>query len=136
LNAQGDDSPEGEFTDGILDQLAKFQQAQIARNTRRGKLQKARQGKILRNSQAHYGFKHDETGEAYVVDEEKMAVVRRIFRMVAEGRSLNSIKRTLELEGMPAPGGGRYWGGSCLWTRPSTTAPRSWNGGSGNLSST
>jgi site-specific DNA recombinase len=118
LNAQGDDSPEGEFTDGILDQLAKFQQAQIARNTRRGKLQKARQGKILRNSQAHYGFKHDETGEAYVVDEEKMAVVRRIFRMVAEGRSLNSIKRTLELEGVPAPGGGRYWGGSCLRTRP------------------
>jgi len=116
LNAQGDDSPEGELTNGILDQLAKFQRAQLARNARRGKLQKARQGKILRNSQAHYSFKHDETGEAYVVDEENIAVVRRIFRWVAEGRSLHSVKRALELESVPASSGGRYWGASFLRT--------------------
>jgi len=38
LNDRGDDSPEGELTDGILDQLAKFQRAQIARNRRGGAL--------------------------------------------------------------------------------------------------
>src|SRR5215204_4280730 len=47
LNDRGDDSPEGELTDSILDQLAKFERAKIAERTRRGKLQKAREGKIV-----------------------------------------------------------------------------------------
>src|SRR5215204_2701885 len=46
LNDRGDDSPEGELTDGILDQLAKFERAKITERTRRGKLQKARSGKV------------------------------------------------------------------------------------------
>src|ERR687889_805739 len=47
LNDRGDDSPEGELTDGILDQLAKFERAKTAERSRRGKLQKARQGKVV-----------------------------------------------------------------------------------------
>src|SRR5215218_5186537 len=47
LNDRGDESPEGELTDGILDQLAKYERAKIAERTRRGKLQKARQGKVM-----------------------------------------------------------------------------------------
>src|SRR5215213_6935446 len=34
LNDRGDDSPEGELTDGILDQLAKYEKAKIAERTR------------------------------------------------------------------------------------------------------
>jgi len=56
LNAQGDDSPEGELTEGILDQLAKFQRAQITRNSRRGKLQKAREGEVIVGRLPNYGF--------------------------------------------------------------------------------
>ncbi len=44
LNDRGDDSPEGELTDGILDQLAKFERAKTAERTRRGKLRRAREG--------------------------------------------------------------------------------------------
>src|ERR687885_1750197 len=47
LNDRGDDSPEGELTDGILDQLAKFERAKTAERTRRGRLQRARQGNII-----------------------------------------------------------------------------------------
>ena len=47
LNDRGEDRPEGEFTDGILDQLAKYEQAKTAERTRRGKLRRAREGKIL-----------------------------------------------------------------------------------------
>src|SRR5215204_1870657 len=36
LNDRGDESPEGELTDGILDQLAKYERAKIAKRTRRG----------------------------------------------------------------------------------------------------
>ena len=115
LNDRGDDSPEGELTDGILDQLAKYERAKTAERTRRGKLQKARKGKLIRNSRAHYGFEHDDTGEGYVVKEEEMHMVRRIFRAVADGHSLYSVKRSLELDGIPPPGSGvtprgQYWG--------------------------
>src|SRR3954465_3592203 len=37
LNDRGDDSPEGELTDGILDQLAKYERAKVAERTRRGR---------------------------------------------------------------------------------------------------
>jgi site-specific DNA recombinase len=103
LNDRGDGSPEGELTEGILDQLAKYERTKTAERARRGKLRKAREGKRLRTSRPDYGFKYDETGEAYVVDEEEMLVVRRIFRWVSEGETMHHIKRTLELEGVPPP---------------------------------
>jgi len=114
LNDRGDESPEGELTDGILDQLAKYERAKITERTRRGKFRKAREGKLLRNSRAHYGFKYDDAGDHYVVDEQEMAVVRRIFRALADGSSLYGVKRSLELDGVPPPGNGakakgRFW---------------------------
>src|SRR5215217_3605620 len=47
LNDRGDESPEGQLTDGILDQLAKYEKAKIAERTRRGKLRKAREGRVI-----------------------------------------------------------------------------------------
>src|ERR671938_565712 len=47
LNDRGDDSPEGELMDGVFDQLAKFERSKTAERTRRGKLRKAREGKIV-----------------------------------------------------------------------------------------
>ena len=41
LNDRVDDSPEGELTYRILDQLAKFERAKTGESTRRSKLQKA-----------------------------------------------------------------------------------------------
>src|SRR5215213_8700245 len=60
LNDRGDESPEGELTDGILDQLAKYERAKIAERTRRGKLEKVRQGKIIATMKPPYGFKYNE----------------------------------------------------------------------------
>jgi DNA invertase Pin-like site-specific DNA recombinase len=42
LNDGGDDSPEGQLTDSILDQIARFERLKIAEGSRRGKLRKAR----------------------------------------------------------------------------------------------
>src|ERR671912_1354424 len=84
LNDRGDESPEGELTDGILDQLAKFERAKTAERTRRGKLQKAREGKVVAGHPVNYGFRMNTVRDAYEVDESKMAVVRRIFRMIGE----------------------------------------------------
>jgi site-specific DNA recombinase len=109
LNDRGDESPEGELTDGILDQLAKFQRAQIVRNSRRGKLQKAREGKIVAGHTPNYGFKYNATRDGYEIDEETMLIVSRIFRMVGiEGVSTHAVTRTFEAEGMKSPQGGKY----------------------------
>src|SRR5215216_2748034 len=82
LNDRGDESPEGELTDGILDQLAKYERAKIAERSRRGKLRKVREGKVIATHAPRYGFKASATRDAYEINEEKMQVVRRIFRMV------------------------------------------------------
>ena len=115
LNDHGGDGPESELTDGILDQLAKYERAKIAERTRRGKLRRAREGKVVATRTPNYGFEYNEARDNYVVNEEKMRVVRRIFRMVgAEGHSLNSVKNVLDREGVPTPKGSRYWGNTFI----------------------
>jgi site-specific DNA recombinase len=110
LNDRGDDSPEGELTDGILDQLAKFERAKTTERSRRGKLRKARQGKIVAGHRPHYGFEYNTAKDNYVVNEEEMCVIRRIFRKVGvEGSSLRAVRRTLQAEDVPTPGGARSW---------------------------
>jgi site-specific DNA recombinase len=110
LNQHGDESPEGELTDGIIDQIAKFERAKIAERTRRGRLRRAREGKIVPTHTPDYGFRYTSDREGYEVDPEQMAVVRRIFDMVgAEGKKLHAAKRVLEREGVRTPSGGPYW---------------------------
>ena len=110
LNDRGDDTPEGELTDGILDQLAKYERAKVVERSRRGKLRKAREGKVIATYRPTHGFRINAARDGYEVDEEKMAVVHRIFRMVgAEGAGIYSVHKILEREGVTAPGGGKYW---------------------------
>ncbi len=110
LNDRGDDSPEGQLTDNVLDVLAKFERAKTAERTRRGKLRKAREGKILAGRRVTYGFKLSEERDAYIVDEKRMQVIRRIFRMLGvEGSTIHGVKRTLEREGVQMPAGGECW---------------------------
>jgi site-specific DNA recombinase len=110
MNDRGDGSPEGELTDGILDQLGKYERAKIAERSRRGKLRKAREGKVMAGHRVKYGFRPNAARDGLLVDEEKMRVVRRIFRMVgAEGYTLNAVYTAFEREGIPTPGGGKRW---------------------------
>ncbi len=111
LNDRGDDSPEGELMDGVFDQFAKFERAKTAQRTRRGKL---REGKILATSCADYGFRYNASRDGYIVDEETMAVVRRIFRMVGlEGASITGVASALNREGIEPPG--KPWSKSGRW---------------------
>lgn len=110
LNDRGDDSPEGQLTDGILDQIAKFERAKIAERTRRGRLRRAREGKVVPSSRPNFGFRYNSTRDNYVVDEEEMRIVERIFYMVGvERKTLRGVKRTFEREGTLSPEGKRNW---------------------------
>jgi hypothetical protein len=57
-----------------------------------------------------YGFKLNATRDGLLVDEDKMQIVRRIFRMVgSDGHSMSAVYRTFERERIPTPGGGKRW---------------------------
>jgi len=121
LNDRGDDSPEGQLTDGILDQLAKYERAKIAERSRRGKIRKAREGKVIAGRMsrygdaARYGYRFNEARDHLVVDEDKMSVVRRIFRMVGvEGMPIYAVKRALDAEGVSTATGKGKWAASVI----------------------
>jgi site-specific DNA recombinase len=110
LNDRGDGSPEGDLSDGILDQLAKFERAKTAERSRRGKLRKAREGKMICGHTPGYGFRYNDARDGYEVEPHNMAVVRRIFSLIGgAGEALYGTARTLEREGIPSPSGNRVW---------------------------
>jgi len=110
LNDLGDDTLEGELGQGVMDQLARYQRKKLAQKGNQGKLDKARKGKIIAVNTTTYGYKLSESREHYEVDEERMAIVRRVFSMIGtEGQSIHGVKKTLEGEGVPTPRGGKYW---------------------------
>ena len=110
-NAAGDDeTPEGEFGLAMMDQIAKYERAKTRERTSRGRRQRARDGRVVFGGiRPNYGFRPDDARKTYVVDEREMEVVRRIFRHVAGGGSLHGLRRALDREGVPTPGGGPRW---------------------------
>jgi site-specific DNA recombinase len=109
LNDRGDDSPEGELTDGILDQLAKFERAKMMERTRRGKQRKAQEGKISTN-RAAFGFDYNPTRDGYVINPDQMEIVRRIFYTAGvEKTTIYAIRQDLERRGLRTPSGKPSW---------------------------
>jgi site-specific DNA recombinase len=108
LNDRGDESPEGELTDGILDQLAKYERAKIAERTRRGMMRKAREGRVV-VARPPYGFRYNDARDALIVCEPEMAVVEKVIRLAAEGLGQHAIQTRLFREGVPSPSGKPQW---------------------------
>ena len=109
LNDRGDESPEGELTDGILDQVAKFERTKTAERTRRGKLRKAREGKVIATVKPPYGFRYNESRDGLVVYQPEMLGVEKIFRLAAEGCGSFVIQKRLYQENIPSPRGNKNW---------------------------
>lgn len=109
LNDRGDDSPEAELTNAILDQVARFEKEMNARRMRRGKLQKARQGKVIATVKPPYGFRYNEARDALIVYEPEIRVVEKIFRLAAGGHGTKAIQTRLYREGIPSPTGREVW---------------------------
>ena len=109
LDDAGNDSPMGEFMRYIRRGVAKLEKADIAKRTRRGKIQKAQEGKVVATMKAPYGFSYTASRDALVIDDGEMAVVERIFRMAADGLGTKAIQGRLRELGVPAPRGGEVW---------------------------
>jgi site-specific DNA recombinase len=105
-----------------LDQLAKYERAKTAERTRRGRLRRAREGKIVPGNSPDYGFRFNPRRDSYVVNEEEMAVVRRMFYLVgAQRMTLYGVKKALEEEGVRPRRGGTRWSNYFVRTASWTT---------------
>jgi site-specific DNA recombinase len=110
LDDWGDGSHEGELLKYMKGWVSKGERLKFAERSRRGRVQKARQGKLIKSHTPHYGFRYTEDGNGYAVDDEAMRGVYRIFELVGEERlTLYGAKRRLEEEGILTPGGGSRW---------------------------
>lgn len=81
----------------------------IAKKIRTGIDAKINSGEFLPSvSSIPYGYIRNPEAGTYDIDEETAPIVRRMFQMRAEGKSLNGIAKVLNEEGIPSPGKLRY----------------------------
>lgn len=88
---------------GVRSLFAEAYLSDLGDKTLRGLEGRARAGKAT--GAAPYGFTNvrSETGSSIAIDPERAPIVRRIFRMYAEGKSFAAIADTLNREGISPP---------------------------------
>jgi DNA invertase Pin-like site-specific DNA recombinase len=98
-----------EWMSAILGTAASAYRSEIARRTRRGLERRAIKGMPTGGRSFGYASAADAGGGQRKVDSEQAEVVRRIFRLYADGMSPRAIADTLNRERVPSPGS--------LWNR-------------------
>lgn len=108
LNEPLADNPEGRIMQQIKGVFAEYERAKITERMRRGKIHKAKSGKIVGNV-APYGYTYiKKTGDKedgyYVVNEPEAEIVKMIFHWVAdEGYSMYRVIQELYSRKIPPP---------------------------------
>ncbi len=97
------------FGDAMQDEFAEWEREEIAKRTQDGLLEKCRGGLVIKRKRAAYDYRASADGNALEVSEPEMEVVRRIFRSVAEGVAVRSVRLSLERDGILAPSGIGRW---------------------------
>ena len=100
--------------------IAAFEREKIRERSRRGKLQKAKQGQVHVLSGAPYGYVYipaGETGQARdAIHPQEADIVRHIFTLYGEaGRRIGAIATHLTAQPMPTRRGAPQWERSVGW---------------------
>jgi site-specific DNA recombinase len=113
-------TPEDQLLFQMQGVIAEFEREKILERGRRGKLHRARSGKVSALAQAPYGYVYlramnrDET--RYEIHPPEAEVVRRIFALFTEGQlSIESLARRLTREQIPTRHRQGGWNPSVLW---------------------
>jgi site-specific DNA recombinase len=118
------DTPEGNLQKNVKAIIAEYEREKTRERTRRGRVEKAKSGKLVGNCLPH-GYKKIGKGDAaeILIDKEEAAVVQQIFKwFLTEKTSLRQIGFWLTSSGMPVPGVDYNHPGSSVWS--STTIRR------------
>jgi site-specific DNA recombinase len=102
-----DDSPEGQLIRFVKGYAARVEREKARERTLRGKHARIASGKIHNYGHELYGYRRDKERGVRLIHEPEAAVVRRIFRWVAEGVPIRCVMRRLNTEGVPAPSAGK-----------------------------
>ena len=113
ITEQADDTPTGKLLEAIIESVDEFYSENLAQEVTRGMREAVSRGFWV-TSYAPYGYKR-----VYVQDGPKKrptlelnppadAVVRRIFDLVLQGKSILDVTKTLNAEGIPTTNGKKW----------------------------
>jgi DNA invertase Pin-like site-specific DNA recombinase len=103
-----DDTPMGKFIRMVLAFVAEMEREKIMDRTITGRINRAKEGKIVSGSKAPYGWQwqYDDTGNKQVMlHTEEAAVLRWLAEQYAEGVAAHSLRNQLDAQGIPSPTG-------------------------------
>ncbi|WCK53566.1 recombinase family protein [Aneurinibacillus sp. Ricciae_BoGa-3] len=104
-------TPEGQLFYSMRGAIAEFEKAKINERMSRGRREKARQGRVLRDFQI-YGYSYDKEKEQMIVKEDEAAIVRMIFNMFTKPgqvKGMNGIANHLTANSIPTKKGKGVW---------------------------
>ena len=108
VNGAYQNTPEGQLFYQMRGAISQFEKAKINERMARGRREKAKQGRVLRDFSI-YGYRYDRAASALVIDEREAAVVRLIFSLFTsptrEVQGINGIARFLNDRGIPTKRG-------------------------------
>ena len=115
ITQETDASPEGKMFFAMRGAVAEYERAKIRERTIRGRLEKARQGKVISRAAAPFGYRYDPQTSMLVVHEEEAKVVRLAFHLYTQERiSIVQLANRLNRLGLARARGGYRWHQSML----------------------
>ncbi|HKM42652.1 MAG TPA: recombinase family protein [Limnochordia bacterium] len=112
VNGNYSKTPEGNLFYALRGAISEFEKAKITERMCRGRREKARQGRVLRDFQI-YGYDFERKNEQLIVNPDEAAVVQEIFAWIIappEGiEGISGIARALTKRGVPTKRGASLW---------------------------
>lgn len=112
VNGEYRDTPEGRLFYQMRGAISEFEKAKINERMCRGRREKARQGKVVRDYSI-YGYDYDRDSSSLVVNEYEAGIVKLIFELfTAKEKSvqgMNGIAKFLTERGIPTKRGAKVW---------------------------
>jgi len=117
VNGQHDKTALGEFLANVRAFTAEMEREKFRERSMRGIQARMHSGKLRPSNRPLFGYRWTDEGKgAYAIDEDKAAIVRRIFALAATGTPLRGIATILETEGIATANGAVHWHASVIRT--------------------
>lgn len=112
VNGEYQKTPEGMLFYQMRGAIAEFEKAKINERMSRGRKEKARQGKVLRDFKI-YGYDYDKETENLTINEDEARGVKLIFHLFTApntiAKGINGIAKYLTEQGIPTKRGAPQW---------------------------